>query len=67
MSTRSADYKEAVDHLPEGAMLVLQGVTWEDYEQFPEDLIDQPRVRVGSERRTTMLDHLEKEARCEGH
>jgi Uma2 family endonuclease len=50
MSTRSSDYKEAVDHLPEGAMLVLQGVSWEDYEQLLEDLIDRPGVRVTYDR-----------------
>ena len=46
MSARSTDYREAVDHLPEGATLVLQDVPWEDYEQLLEDLADRPRVRV---------------------
>ena len=46
MSTRSADYREAIDHLPAGAILVLQDVPWEAYEQLLEDLSDRPAVRV---------------------
>ena len=46
MSTRSAEYKEAIEHLPEGAMIVLQGVRWEEYEQLLDDLADRPGVRV---------------------
>ena len=46
MSTRSADYREAIDHLPPGAILVLQDVPWEAYEQLLEDLRDQSGVRV---------------------
>ena len=46
MRIRTTDYREAVDHLPEGATLVLQDVPWEDYEQILEDLADRPRVRV---------------------
>lgn len=46
MSTRSANYKDAVDHLPEGATLVVQDVSWEDYEQLLDDLGDRPGVRV---------------------
>ena len=46
MSTRSADYRECIDHLPAGAMLVLQEVSWEAYEQLLEDLSERPGVRV---------------------
>src|SRR2546428_196665 len=46
MSTRSAEYREAIDHLPAGAALVLQDVPWEAYEQLLEDLSDRPAVRV---------------------
>ena len=46
MSTRSTDYREAVDHLPEGAILVLQDVPWDDYEQLLDDLVDRPGVRA---------------------
>ena len=40
------DYREAVDHLPEGAILVLQDVPWDDYEQLLDDLVDRPGVRA---------------------
>ena len=46
MSTRSAEYREAVEHLPAGSVLVLQDVPWEAYEQLLEDLSDRPGVRV---------------------
>ena len=46
MSTRSVDYKETIEHLPEGALLVLQGVSWEEYEQLLDDLADRPGVRL---------------------
>ena len=46
MSTHSIDYRDAVNHLPEGAILVLQGVSWEDYEQLLSGLTDRPGVRV---------------------
>jgi Uma2 family endonuclease len=38
MPTRSTPYQEAIDHLPEGAILVLQDVPWEDYEQLLNDV-----------------------------
>lgn len=46
MSTRSASYLDAVDHLPEGAILVFPHVTWEEYEHLLQDLDDRPGVRV---------------------
>jgi len=46
MSTRSIDYRDAVDHLPNGASLVFQDVSWEDYEALVEDLWDRPGLRV---------------------
>lgn len=46
MSTRSASYVEAIDHLPAGAILVLPQVSWEQYERLLEDLIDRPGVRA---------------------
>jgi hypothetical protein len=33
MRVRGTHYQEVIDHLPEGATLVLQDVAWEDYEQ----------------------------------
>jgi Uma2 family endonuclease len=46
MSTRSIDYRDAVDHLPEGAALLLQDVSWDDYEQLLNDLADRPGLRL---------------------
>ena len=40
------DYRQAIDHLPEGATLVLADVSWEDYERLLEDLTERPGVRV---------------------
>ena len=45
MSTRSADYIDAIDHLPAEGMLVLQDVSWQDYEQLLEDLGARPDLR----------------------
>src|SRR5437867_9646906 len=47
MSTQTIEYREAVEHLPPGATLVFQRVSWEDYEQLLKDLVDRPGVRVG--------------------
>ena len=46
MSVHTADYVEAVEHLPDGAMLVIPNVSWEDYEGLLADLGDRPGVRV---------------------
>ncbi len=40
------DLREAVDHLPEGAALVMQDVPWEDYEQLLDQLVNRPGLRV---------------------
>ncbi len=65
MSTRVTDYKEAVDHLPAGAILVLQDVTWEDYEQLLEELWDHPGMRVTYDRgRLEIMSPLLEHERC---
>ena len=46
MSTRTETYLEAVQHLPEDAVLVLHGVTWDDYEQLLEDMNGWPGMRI---------------------
>lgn len=46
MSTRSAEYLEAIEHLPAGAILVFPQVSWEEYESLLEDLVDRPGLRV---------------------
>ena len=46
MSTRTADYLDAIEHLPDGATLVLHQVDWDEYEHLLEDLSDRPHLRV---------------------
>jgi len=46
MSTRTAEYLEAIDHLPAGAILIFPEVSWEQYENVLEDLIDRPGLRI---------------------
>ena len=46
MSTRTMDVSQAIDHLPEGATLVLVDVSWDDYERLLEDVAERPGVRV---------------------
>jgi Uma2 family endonuclease len=46
MSTRIENYLEAVEHLPDDAALILQGVTWNEYEQLLEDMNNWPGMRV---------------------
>src|SRR5262245_21579602 len=44
MTPTVIDYREAIDHLPPDGTLVLQKVSWEDYETLLEDLVDRPGV-----------------------
>lgn len=46
MSMHTADYLEAIEHLPEGAMLRLERITWNEYEQMLEELTERPGMRV---------------------
>ena len=46
MSTYAASYLEAVEHLPDGAMLRLEGVSWDQYEQLLDELVEWPGMRV---------------------
>ena len=39
-------YRDAIEHLPPGGMLVVHDVTWEAYEHLLEELSDRPGVRV---------------------
>ena len=46
MSTRVPDYKEALEHLPTGATLVFEDVSWEEYEELLDELAHRPGCRV---------------------
>lgn len=50
VSTRTADYRDAVEHLPDGATLVVHDVSWDDYEHVLDDLSDRPRLRISYDR-----------------
>jgi Uma2 family endonuclease len=65
MTSRTAPcLREAVDHLPEAAILIVPQVTWDDYEQLLERLVDRPGVRVSYDEGTLqiMTVSLEHEA-----
>jgi Uma2 family endonuclease len=46
MSTRATSYLEAVERLPDGAMLRLEGVSWDEYEKLLEELVEWRGMRV---------------------
>jgi Uma2 family endonuclease len=50
MSTSTRDYMETILNLPEGATLVLQNISWDDYERVLEELMDRHRLRVTYDR-----------------
>jgi Uma2 family endonuclease len=50
MGVSTADYLDAVNHLPEGATLVIHAFAWEDYERLIADLADGWHVRVSYDR-----------------
>jgi Uma2 family endonuclease len=55
MSTKTADYLDAIEHLPDGATLVLPQLTWEEYEQLLRDLPERPHLRVSYDRGTLQI------------
>ena len=46
MTTRSASYVDAIDHLPEGATVVFPEVSWEEYQTLLADLESRPGLRA---------------------
>jgi Uma2 family endonuclease len=45
-----SQYRDAIEHLPPGGMLVVQDVSWEEYERLLAELSDRPGVRVTYDR-----------------
>ena len=45
MSLRNA-YFEAVEHLPNGATLLIHEVSWDDYERLLDEVSDRPGLRI---------------------
>lgn len=50
MSAYTPNYLEAIEHLPDGAMLRLEDISWDEYEQLLEELTEWPGVRVSYDR-----------------
>ena len=50
MSVLTADYLDAVRHLPSGATLVIHAIGWDEYERLLDGLAAGPRVRVSYDR-----------------
>lgn len=46
MSANTSTYLEAIEHLPDGAMLRLEDISWDEYEQLLDELAEWPGVRV---------------------
>jgi Uma2 family endonuclease len=46
MSTQTVDYLTAIEHLPEGAMLCSEQISWDEYEDLLNHLGDRPGYRV---------------------
>lgn len=46
MTTQPASYLDAIEHLPEGGILMLNNVSWEEYERLLEDLGDGYAVNI---------------------
>ena len=50
MSVLTADYLDAIERLPEGATLVIQKLSWDDYERLLKDLRGRPHLRISYDR-----------------
>lgn len=46
MSAQTTSLLDAIEHLPAGGTLILNEITWEEYEELLADLGDSGRVRV---------------------
>ena len=46
MISRPTGFLDAIDHLPDGASLVVRQLAWEDYERLLDELADRHDVRV---------------------
>ena len=46
VSTRTTDYRDAIEHIPIGATLVFRDVGWDEYERLLDDVRDRPGLRI---------------------
>src|SRR6266496_3245589 len=42
----TAEYRDAIEHLPEGSTLVIHQIAWDEYERLLDELAEGPHVRV---------------------
>ena len=58
-------YRDAIEHLPPGGMLVVRDLTWEEYEELLKELSDRPGVRVTFDQgRLQAVSPLRKHEQC---
>src|SRR6266702_8590113 len=50
MTTQTANYLDAIAHLPAGGSLILNDVPWEEYEELLSDLGEGYAVRIAYDR-----------------
>jgi Uma2 family endonuclease len=50
MSAYTPQYLEAIEHLPDGAMLRLEDISWDEYEQLLDQLAEWRGMRVSYDR-----------------
>lgn len=52
MSPATAQYLDAIEHLPVGATLIVRDVDWDEYERLLQELAHRPGLRVSYDRGT---------------
>jgi Uma2 family endonuclease len=55
MPTQTPNYLEAIEHLTEGATLLLPNITWEEYETLLEEMTAWPGMRVTYDKGTVKV------------
>jgi Uma2 family endonuclease len=57
---------DAVEHLPNGATLVIHEFSWDDYERLLEELVDRPGLRISYDSgRLEVMSPSSRHGRCE--
>jgi len=58
--TRTSEYLDAIAHLPAGATLRLEGVSWDEYEELLSAVADRPGLRLTYRQGTLEIMTLSK-------
>ena len=61
MTQTATDYLEAIDHIPVGGKLYLEGVGWDEYEELLEELEGKRHVRISYDNGTMEIITLSPE------